>query len=311
MERRDAAILGRKVFFLNPPLAITNHVLESLKEQQYEVYCLEDYKSAKPLLKMFPDALCFIFIDDLLTLREWYNYIKSFEEDDELKSIFIGVISARIRPGDREKFLMNLKLPGGFIPLGGPVSEVLKTIKGIIDVNGALGKRKYIRLDCSNNPNISAYFAEDLKLYDVNIQYLSTAGFTFTMKNPKLYTFQKKSVISNICINVGHRTIPVEGFVYEIRQIDGKEIIILLFTKGIDSVNRGVIRKFIFATLNDRLNDMISMLEPDMRDYSIEGVATDSSEKIDSLEANEILNKIDEVEELENETIQAEAGNTE
>ena len=47
MERRDFPILGRKVFFVNPPLSISTYVFEALKEDQFEAYCIDNYKVAK------------------------------------------------------------------------------------------------------------------------------------------------------------------------------------------------------------------------------------------------------------------------
>lgn len=176
MERRDFPILGRKVFFVNPPLSISTYVFEALKEDQFEAYCIDNYKVTKSLLKNYPDSICFIFIDDQLTLREWYNFIKSFEYDEELKSIFLGVISSRIRSTDRDKFLLELKLPGGFVMLGGPVAGVYNTIKGILTVNGAKGRRKYLRYNCSESKNISGYITRNMKIYPFRTNIISTAG---------------------------------------------------------------------------------------------------------------------------------------
>ena len=298
VPRRDTPLLGRTVFFLNPPLSITTHVLESLKEQQYEVYCINKYNDAKSLLKQYPDSLCFIFIDDQLTLREWYNFIKSFEYDKDLQSIFLGVISARIRTTDKEKFLMNLKLPGGFVPLGGPVSEVLSTIKGILDVNGALGKRKYLRLDCRGNDKIDGYFASGLRLYQFNIEYLSTAGFTFTMKKKGAFNFEKNMIIPNICINIGRRTVTAEGVVFEKRSINNKEIIILLFTKTTDQASKVVIRNFIYSVLNEKIQDKIAGGSPDMTNYTKDAGPQTESEAVDLSEANEVLNTIEDAQEV-------------
>ena len=111
MTYRENPLLGRKVFFLNPPLSIENYVIECLKGDDYEVYVIPDYTSAKPVLRLYENAICFIFIDDGLTLEGWYNFIKSFEEDESLKSVFLGVISIKTKPKDQERFLMDLKLP--------------------------------------------------------------------------------------------------------------------------------------------------------------------------------------------------------
>ena len=53
MEYRENPLLGRKVFFLNPPLSVENYVIEALKNEEYEVYKLTDVTVAKPILSLF------------------------------------------------------------------------------------------------------------------------------------------------------------------------------------------------------------------------------------------------------------------
>lgn len=298
MEQRDIPALGRKVFFLNPPLSITTYVYDCLKEAQYEVYFINKYNEAKPILRAYPDALCFIFIDDQLSLKEWYNYIKSFETDESLQSIFIGVISARIRPADKEKFMMNLKLPGGFVMLGGPVADLYTTIKGILDVNGAMGKRKYLRLDCANDESVSGYLASGFRLYQFDIDTLSSAGFTCRMDNKIGFVFSKNMVVPNICVNLGRRTVVCSAVVFEVRQTADATVAILLFTKETDKQSRVAIRNFIYQALATQMNLLIKNNNPDMDNYKDKS-ADKGDAVIDSIEANEILNNIDDAQELD------------
>ena len=135
MEYRENPMFGRKIFFLNPPLSIENGVAENLKEKEFEVYIIREYTLAKPLLRHYPNAICWIFIDDVLSFDAWYNFIKSFEYDDELKSIFIGILTARAKPKDQETFILNLKLPGGFVRLDQKGEEVTNQLIGILDLN--------------------------------------------------------------------------------------------------------------------------------------------------------------------------------
>lgn len=301
MEHRDFPALGRKVFFLNPPLSITTYVYDCLKEAQYEVYFINKYNEAKPILRSYPDSLCFIFIDDQLSLREWYNYIQSFEKDESLKSIFLGVISARIRPTDKEKFLMNLKLPGGFVMLGGPVAELFTTIKGILDVNGAMGKRKYLRLDCPNTDLVSGYLASGFRLYQFAIDTLSFAGFTCRMNTKMGFCFTKNMVIPNICVNLGRRTVACSAVVFEVRQVGDETIAILLFTKSTDKQSRIAIRNYIYQCLSEQMALLIKNSKPDMDNYKDGGQdkSASSEQVIDSPEANEILNNIEDAQEID------------
>lgn len=300
MEHRDLPALGRKVFFLNPPLSITTYVYDCLKEAQYEVYFIDNYTEAKPVLRLYPDALCFIFIDDQLSLREWYNFIQSFEGDESLKSIFLGVISARIRPADKEKFLMNLKLPGGFVMLGGPVAELYTTIKGILDVNGAMGKRRYLRLDNTRETDISGYLASGFRLYQFSIDTISTAGFTCKMDLKNGFAFTKNMVVQNICINLGRRTVVCTAAVFEVRQTPNETIAILLFTKETDKQSRVAIRNYIYQSLASHMHSIIKSQRPDNENYK-DKVSEKASEDetINSIEANEILNNIEDAQEVD------------
>lgn len=300
MEHRDFPALGRKVFFLNPPLSITNYVYDCLREAQYEVYFIKSHTDAKPILKMYPDALCFIFIDDGLSLRQWYNYIKSYEDEPELSSIFLGVLSSKIRPTDKEKFLMNLSLPGGFVDLGESVSEIYKKIKGILDVNGAMGKRLFLRLDCDIHDKVNGYFSSGFKLYPFEIQTISIAGFTCKIKNKMDFEFKKNMVIPNICINVGRRTVVFSAVVFEVRSTKKESIAILLFMKNSDKKSKEVVNNYIYEILTNRINRQMSLNKPDIQEYDsyTEKKHIPQEEQITSLEANEILSSIEELEEL-------------
>ena len=112
MENRENPIFGRKVFFLNPTLSIQNVFVRKLQDLEYEVYTIEHYYDAKPVLSEYEDSICFINIDDQLTYKQWFNFIKSFEKDSSLETVFLGVISEKIRPHEKEEFLLKTKLAG-------------------------------------------------------------------------------------------------------------------------------------------------------------------------------------------------------
>nr|MCR4947546.1 hypothetical protein [Treponema sp.] len=184
--RCENPIIGRKVFFVNPPLYIENYLQPELKQHEYEAYIIKDYKYTKNALRMFPDALCFIFIDDEMSYDGWFNYILSFQQDEKLKTIFVGLMSAMIPQPKREKFMMNLSLPGGFIMLNEVKgAELIKNVIGILELNGAKGKRKYLRLDCDGSITINGYFATQTQLLQVSIANISSVGFTCIF--PKSY----------------------------------------------------------------------------------------------------------------------------
>lgn len=301
IETREHPKFGRKVFFLNPPMSITSYVMDSLKEEQLEVYSIYDYRVAKQVLEFNPDSICFIFIDDELPLRGWYNFIQSFEDNEKLKSIFLGAISARIRPKDRENFLMNLKLPCGFVSLSGNINEVYQNLSGILKINGAKGNRQYVKLDCKDDLVVTGYFAEKLRLYQFIVSNMSTAGIAIKMPVSQGYNFVKNSVIDNICINIGKKTAVCAGLIFDVRIIDNVATAIILFTKQTPNDQRKSIRNFIFEKLQERFDLIQNNLNPDITNYVSDVPVTNGevpNEKLDSPEGDVVLNQVEEAEEV-------------
>lgn len=318
---RENPVLGRKVFFLNPPLSIVSFVMENLKEEQYEVYIINDYKVAKPVLRLYPDSICFIFIDDVLPLKGWYKFIQSCNEDDSLKTIFLGAISGRIRPKDKENFLMNLKLPCGFISLGGAVNEVFQNIKGILKINGAKGSRQYVQLNCDKDNFVSGYLADGFRLYEFKITNMSTAGIAIAMEKSKGYIFKKNIILGNICINLHRKTVVCSGLVYEVKQIGLYYVVIILFTKQTTAVERTAIRNYVFETKQKQIDIVMNNVLFDDTNYARDDVPSENIEvdnektntenketnenvqqaeekqTLDSPEKNEILSSIPDLDE--------------
>lgn len=203
MGYRENPIFGRKVFFLNPPLSIENNVVDNLKLLEYEVYIIREYNLAKPVLRNYGNSICFIYIDDEMPLESWFNFIKSFENDETLNKVFLGVLSYKTKPKEQEYFLMNLKLPGGFVRLDKKVEEISKQLEGILEINGAKGVRKVIRLDLKDSKDVNGYFNYGTILYSFRLVDISVMGFA-TITSAKMgQIFKKGSFIKNISIYNG------------------------------------------------------------------------------------------------------------
>lgn len=267
--RCENPIIGRKVFFVNPPLYVENYLQPELKLHEYEAYIIKDYKYTKNALRMFPDALCFIFIDDEMNYDGWFNYILSFQQDEKLKTIFVGLMSAMIPQQKREKFMMNLSLPGGFIMLNEiKGSALIENVIGILELNGAKGKRKYLRLDCDDSISINGYFANQTQLLQVSIANISSVGFTCYF--PKTYgeALKKNMIVPSFSITLGRRSIVTPSVVFDVKSLDNNNYFaVLLFLKQVGAEDRKVIKNFIFEHMEERLNKLIYADPPDIDDY--------------------------------------------
>ena len=290
-------IIGRKVFFVNPPLYVENYLQPELKQHEYEAYIIKDYKYTKNALRMFPDALCFIFIDDEMSYDGWFNYILSFQQDEKLKTIFVGLMSAMIPQPKREKFMMNLSLPGGFLMLNEiKGAELIKTVIGILELNGAKGKRKYLRLDCDESISINGYFATQTQLLQVSIANISSVGFTCIF--PKSYgtVLAKKMIIPSFSITLGRRSIATPSIVFDVKSFDNNNYFaMLLFLKSVGADDRKVIKNFIFEHMEKRLDNLIYANPPDIDDYLGKSALSEEKDK----QTNETVDEVEEIEEAE------------
>ena len=282
-------IIGRKVFFVNPPLYVENYLQPELKLHEYEAYIIKDYKYTKNALRMFPDALCFIYIDDELSYDGWFNYILSFQQDEKLKTIFVGLMSAMIPQKKRERFMMNLSLPGGFIMLNEVKgSALIDNVIGILELNGAKGKRKYLRLDCDESISINGYFANQTQLLQVTIANISSVGFTCYF--PKSYgeVLKKNMIVPSFSITLGRRSIVTPSVVFDVKSFDNNNYFaVLLFLKQVGAEDRKVIKTFIFEYMEQRLNNLIYADPPDIDDYLGKASKSEEEEETEEIEEAE------------------------
>ena len=298
--RCENPIVGRKVFFVNPPLYVENYLHLELKQHEYEVYIISDFRYTKAALRHFPDALCFIFIDDEMTYDEWFNFIQSFQKEEVLKTIFVGLMSAIIPKAQYERFLMNLSLPGGFILLTEfKGSALIEKIVGILDLNGAKGRRKYLRWDCSSEDTpINGYFANGSQLLQVSIVNISSVGFVCYYPASYGDVLKKNTLIASFSITLGRRSIVTPSVVFDTKLVNAsKYVSIMLFSKHVGQDDRKVIKNYVFDQLQDRFEKLVFASQPDVEDYSNRGQNQVKAEEA----AEELIEEAEEVLEADGE----------
>lgn len=270
MENRENPIFGRKVFFLNPTLSIQNVFVRKLQDLEYEVYTIEHYYDAKPVLSEYEDSICFINIDDQLTYKQWFNFIKSFEKDSSLETVFLGVISEKIRPHEKEEFLLKTKLAGGFISTHKGLEVAYETILKILDLNGAKGRRKYVRLDCSTLDNVEFSCALNNRLYFPKLEDISYVGFSCRIENNLAVFFQKGIKCTSVNIKMGIRRIFCSADIFALKPETNSSIVVFLFDENTSVAERDKVRKFVAQTLQEKMNEFISNSIRDTMNYSKE-----------------------------------------
>ena len=175
MESKENPLFGRKIFLISQNILIENYLYSYLRKNEYEVYILHDYRKAKNILSQYPDSMCFVDIDHEMSYSEWYNYMKSFSVTPALSGIYFGILTQSAGGEDKDKFLMNVRLPGGFNYIE-KKEKFLQNFSAILNLNGAKGRRKYLRLDTREEKDVSGYMTFQGKLYTINIKDKSIAS---------------------------------------------------------------------------------------------------------------------------------------
>jgi hypothetical protein len=262
-EHHDNPIFGRKVFFLNPPYSVRKVVLGNLQEMEYEIYVIDDYKDAKNILRHYKDSICFINVDEQLTPEAWFNFVTSFEEDEILKTIFLGIITERLRKADKDQFMLKANIPAGLIPLNGRLDDITETFNGILEINGAKGRRQYVRAQCAKDPNAVLFYTVGGKMYQFKLLDISSVGTAAILPPQFKDLLQPNSVMRDITISLGTKQLVLSAAVFAIKENEKFLTLVLLFMKGTLSSTKSVIREYIFKTLS---NDMLNSITGEMQD---------------------------------------------
>ncbi len=297
MESKENPLFGRKIFFINPSFLIENYLIDYLRKNEYETYIIRDYRKAKNVLAAYPDSMCFIDIDVDFTYSEWYNYMKSFSLTPALKGIYLGIVTQKAGWEDKDKFLFNIRLPGGFNQIT-KKEIVLENFAKILDLNGAKGRRKYLRLDTRGEKDVNGYMTAEKKIFALNIKDLSSAGFAITYRQELTRFFQKNTLVRDICISAGRKSMVCSCIVFNTQlNDDGSAMSVLMLTNENPESTKVYIRDYIFGKFDEKINALISDVDNDSGVYS-------SPDEYSTLKAvsgrdYDALEKEDEPEEIE------------
>lgn len=269
MESRENPVFGRKIFFLNPPFNVKQFVIKALQEDEYEVYVIDDYKDAKNILRHFPDSICLINIDEQLTFDQWFNFVVSVEHEEALKSIFMGILSSNARKSEKEHFILHASIPAGFIPTNGGPEDLIETLRGILDLNGAKGRRQYVRAKCEHDPTASITFTIGTKQMSFHVLDISTVGLACSIPPQLAVQFQPNSVIRDVSIILGKKKMQCSCAVFTVKQLPNVCSLVLLFMKGTPFSVKATVRDYIARNLQYAMRVAIDGEKLDTTDYSI------------------------------------------
>lgn len=266
--KKENPVFGRKIFFIEPPPNVFPFVTNKLREMEYEVYTISNWRFARAILKNNPDAICFCNIDNqAMSARAWLNYIKSYNDDEALNTTIMGVLSSRARRADRENFLNNTVLDAGYIVTSVGNTELLDSIKSVLDINGAKGRRQYVRASTATNPMAQIVCEKNNQMFTMQLLDISSVGFACKVENSDSALFVKNSLLKNFTLRLNNKQIISSAVIFAIKPGNDFSTLVMLFLPNQLPQNKPAIQEFIAKTLELTTLGDISKGEEDMLDY--------------------------------------------
>lgn len=266
-EASKVDLFGRKIFFLNPAYLVRNEVITELQNEEYEVYIIESYRDAKNLLRLNENAILFINVDAQLAMNSWYNFIRTFEKEDVLSSIYIGIISERIRPADRELFLTTAQIPAGITMLDTDMKFITESILGILKEANAKGRRQYVRANLSHDKEASLFWNHGTKMHQLKLLDISSVGMSVKVPPALAQIVGKNFILRDVTLRLGSKQIVIEAVVFAVKEIPDGIIWVLLLLPNTSTKTRDIIRQYISETFQKIMMTVINNARPDDTAY--------------------------------------------
>ena len=263
-------IFGHKIFFLNPAYPVKKEIMSRLQAQEYEVYTIESYREAKPLLRKNPNSLLFVNIDAQLTHAAWFNYIRTYDRDDILATIKICVISERIKASDVAIFNKFVNMVSDVIEFNEGIEGVAKQIQKILDETNAKGKRQYVRANLTHDKDASLFWNHGSKMHQLKLLDLSSVGMA--VKCPAVLENQiiaKNFLLQDVTMRLGPKQMVVEAVIYGIKSTPEGTLWILLLLPSTPPSIREEIRTYVSKTIEEKMITSINGERKDDEDYAL------------------------------------------
>ncbi|MCI5830896.1 MAG: hypothetical protein UHY90_07220 [Treponema sp.] len=263
-------IFGRKIFFLNPAYPVKKEIIPKLQAQEYEVYTIENYKEAKPLLRKNPDSILFINLDAQLTVPGWFNYVRTFDREDILQTIKVVVMSERIKQSDINIFNKFAHLPYEVIEFNEGIEGVINQVQKIVLDLNAKGKRQYVRANLSHDKDAALFWNYGSKMHHLKLLDISSIGMA--VRCPAVLENQiivKNFLLQDVTMRLGTKQVVVEAVIYGTKQTTEGPLWILLLLPSTAPAIKEEIRAYVSKTIEEKMLASINGERKDDEDYAV------------------------------------------
>ncbi len=268
MQFYEYGTFGRKVYFIHPSFLVRRNIIPHLCNMEYEVYILPDYKKAKNILRKNPESVCYINIDVDLKPDGWINFIKSFETDEALSTIYFGATTERSNKATRDDFMTKCTLPAGFLQTTSATPDAARIVSDILEMINSKGVRRYVRASCLGDKTATVACEAGGKFLSYRLQDISSVGLACTIPLRDMEYFQEKSILRNTTLSLGKTQLLCSTVVYAVKREQDHATMILLFMKGTANDLKNIVRQYIFDLHQNQLDTELAQLAEDDANYN-------------------------------------------
>jgi hypothetical protein len=247
-------IIGKKIFFLYPAVAIVQQVIPELVQQEFEVYTSKNHTALSGALNKYPDAIVFVNIDEGIAEPEWARWIGVLT--GSLPNINIGIFSSNSDEAIKNKYLNDLHVKCGYTILKLDMNKSIGKILDILNGIGAKGRRKFIRAAIDRDANATLNIPHGNDFMHGIIKDISVVGISCTFdKDPEL---TKNALLKNIQVKLQSMLLKVEAVVFGSRMDEHEKIYVLILSQRTDPEVRKKIRTYVQSSLQSRMDKEIA-----------------------------------------------------
>lgn len=274
VDKNPPPPLGRKVFFVNPSFKVQSKIVAALRENEYEVYVIRRWRDVKNYMTKNPNSICLISVDGQMSVQAWMAMCKNFSKDKILSTTICGFLTENALKSSA-RLAYSGKLAAGYNSTAGDEEQILRVLKGILDVHGAKGRRQYVRCSCFRENAFVYLTVADAggnpSMFQMKIVDISTATVAVEVPNIFKGKFRQNLWIQNAVIVLNGRQVDTALQVFLIKQTPkGNEIAILSYYSAMPRESKTCIRHFVFDTLQKEMERSINGMPEDRTDYNIE-----------------------------------------
>ncbi|OQY35040.1 MAG: hypothetical protein B6241_02650 [Spirochaetaceae bacterium 4572_59] len=239
--------LGKKIFFLYPPVDFSRKFLRKQFENGYEIYTLNNTEKLEILLETFPDSVLFMNSDYPYEDYNIQKFIDVTLKQDMYKDLQVySFFTESVSYGERIK---------DYISLDQPEQKISEALGKILQESNAHGKRAQVRFGSYSEVISQFTFKAGGRDHKADLHDISPKALSMSSESV-LDDFMDQT-LHDIHLTVGAYNIKVSGVLSQKREIGGKTLFIVTFD---GKQYEKELFNFIYTSLEKKMDEIVHSL---------------------------------------------------